>query len=148
MNKKRLYLIPALVILLLSTFTLSACNHPQTPEEKANWVVEKITNEIDLQAEQIVKLKDIKNEVLRHVKEHKAKKMEVMDNLIAEIKKPSMDQNFFMALIDQHKANLDQVAPSLIEKVVIFHESLTEQQKLKVVDILEKFKKHHHNHAS
>ncbi|MFV1985388.1 MAG: hypothetical protein ACC657_17705, partial [Thiohalomonadales bacterium] len=96
---------------------------------------------------QVTKLEDVKNEMLRLHKEHKAKKAAVMDNLIVEIQKPSLDRQFLLDLVEQHKTNIDQAAPIIIDKIIIFHESLTSEQKLKTVEILNKFKKHHQNQA-
>jgi len=106
-----------------------------------------VTTTLNLNEDQKLKLQDVKNELLRLHNEHKAKKAAVMDNLIVEIQKPTIDSGFLMGLVDQHKANVDQAAPILIDKIIIFHESLTTEQKSKAVEILNKFKKHHQNQA-
>jgi len=145
MKKKRLYLIPALFIISLSAFALSACNHPQSPQEKADWIVHKITTEFELRDDQIVKLEDIKHEIMEHHKVHKAKKAIKMEKFLAEIQKPSIDPVFFTNSISDFTTAIEQASPSLIEKIVIFHASLTAEQKQKMVEMI---KKHHHNHAS
>ena len=145
MNKKKLLLIPTLLIFSLSAFGLTACNHPDTPKEKADWVVHKISKSIDLREDQIAKLDDVKNEMMKHHKEHKAKKAVFIDNLIAEIQKPSIDPNFFMGLVNQFKSDFEHSSPPIIAKMVTFHESLTVEQKTKLVEMI---KKHHQNHAS
>ncbi|MFV2061028.1 MAG: hypothetical protein ACC653_10110, partial [Gammaproteobacteria bacterium] len=146
-NKKRL-LIPTLLFLVLGAVTLSACNHPQSPEEKAEWVMHKIATTLELRQDQIVKLNDVKDEIMKHKKLHQTKKAEFMDGLMVEIEKPTIDRNFFINLIDQHKTNLDTLAPPIIDKIIIFHESLTVEQKTNVVKIMKKFKKMHNKSVS
>lgn len=144
MKNKRLYLIPVLFIISLSAFALSACNHPQSPQEKADWIVHKITTEFKLRDDQIVKLEDIKNEIMKHHKEHKAKKAVMMEKLLAEIQKPTIDHSFFMDSVNKFKTAIEQSSPVLIDKIVIFHASLTDTQKQKMVEMI---KKHHQSHA-
>lgn len=137
MKKKILFLIPTLLIM---TIALSACNHPDSHEEKAEWIMHKITRSLELRKDQIAKLHDIKNEIMKHQKQHKIKKAEILKNIKTEITKPSIDRIFFLKLIEQHKTNIDTIAPSIIDKIIVFHESLTSEQKIKILEILKKFK--------
>ncbi|MFV1985451.1 MAG: hypothetical protein ACC657_18020, partial [Thiohalomonadales bacterium] len=65
MKNKKLILIPLFFIVSLSAFSLTACNQSQSPEEKADWIVHKITKTIELNQDQVTKLEDVKNEMLR-----------------------------------------------------------------------------------
>jgi hypothetical protein len=49
-----------------------------------------------------------------------------------------------MDLVNQHTIRVEQAAPGVIEKLVIFHASLNAEQKEEMVEKLQKFKKHHH----
>lgn len=148
MMKKRLLFIPAIMIISLGVLTLAGCNNNHvSPEEKAEWIVQKISKTINLSQDQIVKLEDVKIEIMKHRKEHQATKVATMDSLIAEIKKTTINQEVIMAMFNQHKMRIEQVVPLIIEKFVIFHESLTAEQKAKAVTVLEKFRKLHHNQA-
>jgi len=141
MKKKNLILIPALFIVTL--VTLAACNNYHNPENKAEYIVHKISSHLNLREDQITKLNDVKDEIMQHQQEHKANKINFMDNLIVEIQKPSIDREFFSNIIEQHKTNLEQIIPPIVDKIVLFHESLTSEQKEDVVSMLEKFKNHH-----
>ena len=131
------------ILASLGALLVSGCSrHHHDPAEKAEWVVHKISKKMDLNDEQKIKLAAVKDELMKHHSEHKQKKHEMLDSLIAEAQKPEMDQNVFLDMIEHHKTMADKVAPGVIEKLVIFHASLNDEQKSELVEKLEKFKKH------
>lgn len=146
--KKRIFIIPT-VLVLLGTVALTACNrHHHDPEDKAEWMVHKISKKLDLDDNQKAKLEDVKVELMKHHKEHRDSKAEMMDKLILEVQKPQLDEALLMDMVNQHKTRIEQAAPGVIEKLVVFHASLNAEQKSEIVEKLQKFKKHHNKEES
>ena len=142
--KKRKFILPSVIALIIGIATLTACNrHHNNPEDRAEWMVHKISKKLDLDDSQKAKLEDVKVELMQHHKEHRANKAEMMDKLLLEVQKPKLDEAFLLDMVNQHKARVEQAAPGVIDKLVIFHASLNTEQKEELVEKLEKFKKHH-----
>ena len=142
--KLRKFFIPFAVVASLTAVTLTACGrHHHDPEEKAEWIVHKVSKKLDLNDEQKVKLEAVKDEFMRHHDVHKAHKKEMYDKLIAEVVKPQIDQAVLLEMVDQHKTRVEEIAPGVIEKLAVFHASLNQEQKLELKEKLEKFKKRH-----
>jgi len=143
--KKRKLIIPTIVaVVVAATATLTGCNrHHQDPEDRAEWMVHKISSKLDLDDSQKAKLEDVKIELMKHHKEHRVSKAEMMDKLLLEVKKPTLDEDFLLEMVNQHKSRVEQAAPGVISKLVIFHASLNTDQKEELIEKLEKFKKHH-----
>ena len=142
--KKRKFIIPAALVFIVGAVTLAGCNrHHHDPDDKAEWMVHKISKKLDLDDSQIAKLEDVKVEMMQHHKTHRDNKAEMMDKLILEVQKPKIDQAFLMEMVNQHTSRVEQVAPGVIEKLVVFHASLNSEQKEELVEKIQKFKKHH-----
>jgi len=147
--KKRLFVIPTVIAFVLGITALTACNkHHHDPEDKVEWMVHKISKKLDLDDGQKAKLEDVKVELMMHHNQHKTEKAESMERLIRELKKPEIDQALLLDFVNQHTTRVEQAAPAVIEKLAIFHASLTAEQKQELVEKLQKFKKRHHNQDS
>lgn len=147
--KKRIFVMPALIIVTLSSLVLGGCGRfSHDPEERADWMMHRMTKELKLDDNQQTKLAAVKDEFMAMHKKHEAVRERHMDTLIAEIQKPALDQSVLLGLVDEHKARLDEVAPTVIAKLAEFHASLNEEQKKKIVEHLQEFKgdKHHKHH--
>jgi len=147
--KLRKLLIPFTIIASLTALVLSGCGrHHQDPEDKAEWIVHKVSKKLDLNEQQKVKLEAVKTEIMQNYKKHHQNKNQMMDTLLAEIQKPQIDPSVLMGMVNQHQSRVDEVAPGVINKLVEFHASLTEEQKQKLTKKLEKFRKHHQHDES
>lgn len=130
-----------LTIIILS---LSACGHHRhDPEDKAAWMVKKITRKLDLNEDQQAKLKAVSDEFVAHHLAQKDKKKEHMELLMAEVRKPELDKSVLNAMFEERHGHMRELAPKIIDKLAIFHVSLDDEQKEKLADKLEHFKKHH-----
>lgn len=127
-------------------FTLSACGHHRhDPEDKAEWIAKKITRKLDLDELQQQKLKAVTDEFVAHHKAHRSQKREHMDKLLSEIRKPELDKSVLNQVVNEHQARINEMAPSIIDKLAEFHASLNDEQKEKLAEKLEHFKNHHHD---
>ena len=131
-------------LLTIIVFSLSACGHHRhDPEDKAAWLVTKITRKLDLNEAQQAKLTAVSDEFIAHHQAQRDKKKEHMDLLMAEVRKPELDKSALNAMFEEHQDHMRELAPKIIDKLAIFHASLDDEQKEKLADKLEHFKKHH-----
>ncbi len=147
--KLRKLLIPFTIIASLTALVLSGCGrHHQDPEDKAEWIVHKVSKKLDLNEQQKVKLEAIKTEIMTNYKKHYHSKTQMMDTLLTEIPKSKINPSLLMDMLKQHQTRVDEVAPGVISKLVEFHASLTDEQKQKLTKKLEKFRKYHQHNES
>ena len=148
MRKQKLW-IPIILLVTISGMALTACGrHYHDPEDRADWVAHKISKKLDLTDEQKLKLEDVKNEFMLYHKEQRANRVAMIDKLIAEVKKPAVDQTVLLAMVNDYTSRVEQMAPNVIAKLALFHQSLTEKQKQELVEKLEDWKKHHQKEES
>ncbi len=147
--KLRKLLIPFTIIASLGAVLMTGCHrHHHDPEERADWLVHKVSKKLDLSDEQKLKLVAVRTELMQHYDKHRQDKSQMMDVLLSEVKKPQMDENVLMEMVNQHKTRVDEVAPAVISKLIDFHRSLNDEQKQELVQKLQKVAKYrqHHEH--
>ena len=60
-----------------------------------------------------------------------------IDRVIAEVRKPEMDGERIMVLIEEQKSRIDGIAAGMLHPVMDFHKSLDDAQREKVANLLE-----------
>lgn len=136
------------VILLVSGFATYGCrSHREETAEKrmekhAEWFVEKITDELDLNADQQKTLNTIKSEVVAKQSEMKSLREGVMNDVFAILDKESVNEDELNAMFTEREAKLKELRQFAVAKYAQFHNSLTKEQKTKLKEKLEKFKKY------
>jgi hypothetical protein len=142
---KRFKVIPVLIAISIAGITLVACGHRHySPEERAEWVTERISDHLDLNKAQLAKLNAVTEEFLADQKRFKQGHDELIDQLIAEVKSPALNEGTLLNIVETRKAAVDAMAPRIIARLADFHASLNDEQKEKIVKKLEKIKQHHH----
>jgi len=143
---KKSLIVSASILAIIAAITLSACGHHRhhDPEKKAEWIVEEISDHLDLNENQAAKLSDVKTALLTHRKQFHENKTEIMDQMIVELQKPEMDKTFLLSVIDQKQDIFNQMAPEVINKLVAFHASLDDEQKQEIIEKMQKHHKYHH----
>ncbi len=121
---------------------LTGCHH-KTPEEKAAWVVKKITSELDLTDAQKPKLQAVADFIVAERKAHEAQREETITFALAQVRGDRLDRVEAERRIVQKLDDLKQKAPRLLELVAEFHASLTREQRENAASKLEKLKNCH-----
>lgn len=118
---------------------LMGCHHNKSPEDKAEWITDKIDSKLDLSDQQRQKLDDLAQTVLEQFKVQKEKREanqgKVKDLLLSDKIEPTE----IVTMVNQHREGLNQVLPEVAEKASVFHASLTLDQKNKLVKMMDKF---------
>lgn len=110
-------------------------------EQKMNWVVEKVTDKLELDKDQENKLRDLVATVRETKKaqgeKYKGQKEELKTLLLSE----KLDKAASRKLFDQRQTAMSESFDPVFEKLQVFHASLTAEQKKEAVKYLEKFEK-------
>jgi Spy/CpxP family protein refolding chaperone len=101
----------------------------------------KLVEKLDLTEAQQDLLDEIRLEAMKSRKANRAKKMEAMQALAAEIEKPQVDQTKLQALADQHIELMRQNLHARIQGFAKLHQTLTPAQKKELADQLRRVEK-------
>lgn len=148
--KTPIKLVSLLIVVIIGTGTIAGCNSSMfkhTPEKKAQWIVNEITDELTLSDAQIQKLNVIKDHVLSLRKEHQSEHESTHQVILGLLSQPTLDQAKLNELVVQKSEMIVSKAPHIITLLGDFYDSLsTEQQKTFREAIAEHMNKRKHQH--
>lgn len=88
---KKFFKVSGLIFLTLGLL-VGGCRHYRSPEKRAEFVVKKITSELDLNDSQKKDLYRIKDEILSKRKELKLQGPRIPAEALAEFRQPTLDE--------------------------------------------------------
>jgi Spy/CpxP family protein refolding chaperone len=147
MNKKRLSLIVGTVV-LASTVTACGprCASREESAERAEWMVERVSRQLDLNEAQQAKLEEVKAKLLAAreaaTRQHEADRQEVL----ALLAQPALDRARAETLVQTHTRAVEARAPEIIAALGEFYDSLTAEQQQKLREQVESRMNGHHWH--
>lgn len=103
-------------------------------------VVERITETLDLDADQQQKLEAVREAFDQGRRQMHQSRAGAMNELIEEVRKPQMDRSMVMSLIERRKAAMESMLPQVVDPIIEFHKSLNDEQRAKIVNLLETFR--------
>lgn len=127
-------------LLLVGSFT--ACHRHREPEQRAEWMMEKVSKELKLDQAQQEKLKTLSDEMLAVRKAMKKEFGNGREQLLALIDQPKLDQAKVLGMIQSHTQTINQRAPKIVAAMGDFYDSLSPEQQTEV----RQFVKEHHEH--
>jgi Spy/CpxP family protein refolding chaperone len=143
MLKKGFYFI--LVSLLIAGVAgFTGCRR-HSHAHKAEFMVDYITETLDLTESQQEHLNQIKDEVMEEAKEMHANKESMHEELVVQLRSEEIDQVLVRKRIAEHREKMDAIIELLVVRLAEFHKTLTPQQKEKLIAKIETFKKWHGN---
>ena len=142
MKKKKL-----LVMALVSFFTVltlfSGCRH-HSRSHKAEFMVDYITETLDLNQSQETELNRIKDEIMEKSRQLHANRETMFNEMVIQLRSEVIDQDRVRVMIADHRAQMDELIDFALPLLVEFHSTLTPDQREKLISKLEKFKDRHH----
>ena len=129
-----------LVVLVLST---AAGCYRKTPEQRAERIVNGITEKLDLDEAQKSKLNSMKEEFLAKAPAMKKAREETFDEMIGLMRGPSIDQGRIDELIRKNRAQADDLIGYLFNNFAEFHAMLTPEQREKAAREMERWREHY-----
>jgi Spy/CpxP family protein refolding chaperone len=112
-------------------------------QSKAEFMVDYIAETLDLNDPQRDQLDGIKEEFIAKAQEMHAKQQIMHTEFMAELRKAEIDQVKVKDLIDQKRAQMDEIIDLAVVRLSEFHQTLSPEQREKLVAKLEYYRKKH-----
>ncbi len=141
MLKKGLYIL--LIGVLISSLGLFSGCRRNSHAHKAEFMVDYISETLDLNESQQAQLNQIKEELMEKAQQMHANKESMHEELVAQLRSEEIDQALVKAKIAEHRAQMDEIIDLIVVRLAEFHKTLTPEQKDKLVAKIETFKKWH-----
>ena len=133
----------------LLTATAVACNHGMrlgTAEERGQWMVEKVSKELELDALQQANLAEVKNEFLSLRAELRDDRSQMKTEVLAMLQQPTLDREKVNVIVNKKIATIDSRSPVIIDAVADFYDSLDDAQRSELREFIQHKFEHHHGH--
>jgi len=111
---------------------------------KAEFMVDYISEALDLNESQQAQLDQIKDELMAKAKGMHADKESLHEELVTQLRSEEIDQVRVKAVIAEHREKMDEIIDLVVVRLAEFHKTLTAEQKEKLIAKIETFKKWHH----
>ena len=142
MVKKGLYIL--LIGMLISGVALFSGCRRHSHGHKAEFMVDYISEALDLNENQQAQLDQIKDELMAKAKGMHADKESLHEELVTQLRSEEIDQVRVKAVIAEHREKMDEIIDLVVVRLAEFHKTLTAEQKEKLIAKIETFKKWHH----
>jgi Spy/CpxP family protein refolding chaperone len=142
MAKKGLYIL--LIGMLISGVSLFSGCRRHSHGHKAEFMVDYISETLDLNDTQQAQLNQIKDDVMTKARQMRTDKESMREEFVAQLRSEEIDEVRVKAVIAEHRAQMDEVVDLIVVRLSEFHKTLTPEQKEKLVAKIETFKKWHH----
>ena len=141
MVKKGLY-FSLIAFLLVSVAGFAGCRR-HSPYQKAEFMVDYVSETLDLNEGQKAHLDQIKDELLEKGVQMRAERGTMHSELVTQLRSEEIDQGRLKSLVTEHKVKMEALIDLAIVRLAEFHKTLTPEQREKLVAKLESFKKWH-----
>jgi Spy/CpxP family protein refolding chaperone len=142
MVRKGLYIL--LIGILISGVGLFSGCRRHSHGHKAEFMVDYISEALDLNESQQAQLDQIKDELMAKAKGMHADKESLHEELVTQLRSEEIDQVRVKAVIAEHREKMDEIIDLVVVRLAEFHKTLTAEQKEKLIAKIETFKKWHH----
>ena len=142
MVKKVLYIL--LIGMLISGVALFSGCRRHSHGHKAEFMVDYISEALDLNESQQAQLDQIKDELMAKAKGMHADKESLHEELVTQLRSEEIDQVRVKAVVAEHREKMDEIIDLVVVRLAEFHKTLTAEQKEKLIAKIETFKKWHH----
>jgi len=132
-----------IAILVPGLLLFSGCRHKGHHGKAAYFIMDYIVETLDLTEPQEAQLNEFKDELVEKGQDIRHKHRAFHDEIIVQIKSDTIDQQRLKDLIAENRAQMDEMISLMIARLAEFHQTLTPEQKAKLVNKLKNFKKLH-----
>ena len=141
MVRRGLY-VAMIVFLVLGVATFSGCRR-HGGHHRAEFMVDYVSETLDLTEAQEAQLNQIKDELFDKGRQMHANREEMHNEIIEQLKSEEINKERLRKLVADKRAQMDELIDLLIVRLAEFHQTLSPEQKDKLVAKLESFKKWH-----
>ena len=128
--------------------TLAACGHHRyhDPEKRGEWIVEKVTDELELNESQQAKLETVRKEILTVRKDMHADRKNVREEILVMLDQPQLDRQKVLSMVEQKTVSINQHAPQVVNALGDFYDSLSDEQREELREHFADMGERHHHH--
>ena len=141
MLKKGLYFL--MVGILISSLGLFSGCRRSSHAQKVEFMVDYISETLDLDDSQQAQLNQIKDELMAKAGQLRADRASMREELLAQLRREEIDQARVKAMIAERRAQMDAIIDLMVVRLAEFHKTLRPEQKEKLVAKIESFRKWH-----
>lgn len=126
---------------------VAACNHGMhygTAKERGEWMVQKVTSELDLDQSQQARLAAVKDEFLDMRRTMRSDREQTRNEVRAMLKQPTLDRDRANVIVSQYIQKVSTRSPAIIDTIGDFYDSLNDDQRAELTAYIEHRMKHHH----
>ncbi len=135
-------------IAFIALGSLSACGFwHKTPEERAQWITEEVSDELELTSEQRQKLEQLVAIVMRSRTEFYQDRQQNRAAVLEMVEAERFDQQRALKMIREKTRFVEQKAPEVIRAYAALHDSLNKEQRQQIHERLtEMFERYDDRH--
>jgi hypothetical protein len=134
---------------ILLTAGVVACNHGMhygSAEERSEWMVQKVSKELELNETQQARLAEARDEILDLRTTMRSDRAQLRTDILSMLEQPVLDRNKANTIVDQQLAKLGSRSPAIIDAIGNFYDSLDDTQRAELREFIEHKMNHHHGH--
>jgi protein CpxP len=128
---------------LLLVGSISACHRHREPEQRAEWMMEKVSKELKLDQAQQAKFKVLSDEMLATRKAMKQEFGDDREQVLSLLEQPKLDQAKILGMVREHTQAINNSAPKVVAALGDFYDSLTLEQQAEVREFVKERHGHH-----
>jgi Spy/CpxP family protein refolding chaperone len=134
--------IALICVFIAGTLLFTGCRS-HSHHGKAEFMVDYIAETLDLTEPQREQLDGIKEEFIAKAQEMHVEKQAMHAEFMAELRKPQIDPEKIKGLIAQKRARMDGLIDLAVLRLTEFHQTLSPEQREKLVAKIEYFHEKH-----
>lgn len=127
---------------LATTYSGKYCH--RDPERQSAWLMEKVSDELELDTPQQAKFKVFVDELSDSRKTMRSQHKQSRETLMSLFEQDSLDRDKSLALVQGHINTVQQRAPKLVNTFADFYDSLSSEQRKEMREELDEHFDHHH----
>ena len=114
-----------------------------SPEEKVEFVTERVTRKLDLDSEQQQSFAQLAGTVAQIMQDARITKAQNLTEIGTLLQEPSFNQARALEMVQQKTSMINEKAPLVIASLAVFLDSLSAEQKQQMQEFLQHRHKHH-----
>lgn len=127
--------------------TVTACAGKfcqRDPQRQSAWLMEKATDELELDTSQQAKFKVFVDGLTDSRKVMRSQRKQSRETIMSLLEQPTLDRDKSLALVQGHIKTVQERAPKLVNSFADFFDSLSPEQRKELREELDEHFDHHH----
>ena len=139
--------LSAIGLLLAGAVTACGKGHfRMSPEKRAQYFMEKATEELKLSEPQVAKLSVVKDELLAAKQQMGVQRKATQETLLEMLDQSTMDRERILSMVQQRTQEVNDKAPRVVAALGDFYDTLSPEQRQKLKDEVQHHMDHRNRH--